>query len=196
LKAETTRNFSRQRGRRVTILDVARHAGVSHMTVSRVINGDSKVREKTRLVVAASIKALRYSPNPAARNLANSQGFLIGLCYANPTDAYLAEILLGCFTQANLSRCQLVLEPRREAESEAAAVARLSEKDAAALQFQSRVEDTGCRPHSRDIVDIGTAHDRLWLGIHRRPQGGPGDDRASPRPWASAYRLHHRPSQP
>jgi LacI family transcriptional regulator len=59
-----------KRGKRATIHDVARHAGVSHMTVSRVVNGDSNVREQTRSAVAASIKALRYSPNPAARNLA------------------------------------------------------------------------------------------------------------------------------
>ena len=109
---------SGKRGKRVTIHDVARHAGVSHMTVSRVINGDGRVRENKRLVIAASIEALRYSPNPDARSLANGQGFLIGLCYANPTDAYLAEVLLGCFSQANQNGCQLLLERRLEAEPE------------------------------------------------------------------------------
>ena len=128
MNGKANRTRKRESGRRITILDVARHAGVSHMTVSRVINGDSNVRDKTRSAVAASIKALRYSPNTAARNLANSQGFLIGLCYANPTDTYLAEILLGCFTQANLSRCQLVLEPQRETETELSALKRLLEK--------------------------------------------------------------------
>jgi len=117
-----------KRGKRVTIHDVARHAGVSHMTVSRVINGDGRVRESKRLAIAASIEALRYSPSPAARSLANGQGFLIGLCYANPTDAYLAEVLLGCFAQANQNGCQLLLERRLEAEPEIATLTRLVER--------------------------------------------------------------------
>ena len=82
---------------------------MSHTTVSRVINGHSGVTDKTRLAVAASIKALGYSPNPAAQSLANGQRWMLGLCYSNPTDAYFAEILLGCFTQANRSKCELVL---------------------------------------------------------------------------------------
>jgi LacI family transcriptional regulator len=97
------------------------------MTVSRVINGEGNVQEETRTAVAASIKALRYSPNPAARSLANPQGFLLGLCYASPPDAYLAEILLGSFTQANLSRCQLVLERRHEKETDSTVLTRLIE---------------------------------------------------------------------
>jgi len=109
------------------MMEVARHAGVSRMTVSRVMNGAGIVREKTRLAVAASIKALRYSPNLAARSLASAHGFQIGLCYANPTDTYLAEILLGCFTQANVSKCQLVLERREDTEAESDTLARLIE---------------------------------------------------------------------
>ncbi len=42
----------------VTIHEVARHAGVSPMTVSRVVNGESNVRESTRDKVAASTKTL------------------------------------------------------------------------------------------------------------------------------------------
>jgi LacI family transcriptional regulator len=118
---------TKKRGKRVTVHDVARHAGVSHMTVSRVINGDSRVREAKRLAIAASIEALRYSPNADARSLANAQGFLIGLCYANPTDAYLAEVLLGCFAQANQNGCQLLLKRRLEAEPEQVMLTRLME---------------------------------------------------------------------
>ena len=36
---------------------------------------------------------MRFSPDPVAQSLANTKGFLIGLCYANPTDAYLAEVV-------------------------------------------------------------------------------------------------------
>jgi LacI family transcriptional regulator len=110
LKGKSPAKSKKENGGRVTIYDVARHAKISHTTVSRVINGYSGVTDKTRLAVASSIKALGYSPNLAAQSLANGQQFVLGLCYSNPTDAYFAEILLGCFTQANLSKCQLVLK--------------------------------------------------------------------------------------
>jgi LacI family transcriptional regulator len=55
-------------GRRsaVTVHDVARLAGVSSMTVSRVVNG-TKVREEMRAKVEAAIQELNYVPNLAAR---------------------------------------------------------------------------------------------------------------------------------
>ena len=49
--------------------DVARLAGVSHQTVSRVLNDHPNVREQTRLRVRAAIKELGYRPNRAARAL-------------------------------------------------------------------------------------------------------------------------------
>ena len=49
--------------------DVARLAGVSHQTVSRVLNGHPNVREQTRLRVQAAITELGYRPNRAARAL-------------------------------------------------------------------------------------------------------------------------------
>src|SRR4051812_35695150 len=70
-RGHLVRKNARRSGSVVTIHDVARHAGVSPMTVSRVINSESNVRDETRARVAASVKALRYSPNLAARNLAS-----------------------------------------------------------------------------------------------------------------------------
>ena len=47
----------------VTIFDVAKEAGVSKSTVSRVINRDTKVKKETRDAVEAAIKKLNYSPS-------------------------------------------------------------------------------------------------------------------------------------
>ena len=58
---------SRRSSGSVTIEDVAREAGVSAMTVSRVINKEKNVRDKTRERVLEAIEKLRYSPNMAAR---------------------------------------------------------------------------------------------------------------------------------
>jgi len=118
---------SRRRGGVITIHDVAKHAGVSTMTVSRVINGETNVREETRQRVSASVKALRYSPNQAARSLASADAIHIGLLYANPSANYLSEFLLGSLEQSSLSGCQLVIEKCEEVESEAEVIQRLVE---------------------------------------------------------------------
>jgi LacI family transcriptional regulator len=116
---------SRKSGKVITIHDVARHAGVSPMTVSRVINGESNVREETRARVAASVATLRYKPNQAARSLASADAIHIGILYANPSANYLSEFLLGSLEQSSLSGCQLVIEKCEGAESQAEAVRRL-----------------------------------------------------------------------
>ena len=102
----------RMRGGRgaVTIGDVARKAGVSPMTVSRVINGETNVRPTTRDKVNAAISALSYSPNPAARSLAGAQPVRIGLLYSNPSAAYLTEFLVGSLDYASRSSTQLIVE--------------------------------------------------------------------------------------
>jgi len=62
----------------VSLDDVARHAGVSTATVSRVINRPEKVAEKSRRLVNASIEALEYIPDGAARALASRHSRIIG----------------------------------------------------------------------------------------------------------------------
>lgn len=93
-----------------TISDVATLAGVSPMTVSRVINGEAKVRETTREAVNAAIATLHYAPNRAARSLAGGGQMRIGLLYSNPSSAYLSEFLVGSLEQASRSDVQLVVE--------------------------------------------------------------------------------------
>src|SRR5580692_4023235 len=99
----------RQRGA-PTIADVAAYAGFAPMTVSRVINGESNVRQETREAVQAAIAKLKYSPNLAARSLAGAEQVRIGLLYSNPSAAYLSEFLVGSLEQARLSHVQLVVE--------------------------------------------------------------------------------------
>ncbi|WP_084039499.1 LacI family DNA-binding transcriptional regulator [Demequina sp. NBRC 110053] len=73
----------RQRGdtppKAANIFDVARLAGVSHQTVSRVINGMPNVRPATKERVEKAIAQLRYSPSPAARALVTRRTRTIGL---------------------------------------------------------------------------------------------------------------------
>ena len=57
----------------ITIKEVAEEAGVSQMTVSRVLNKQKLVKESTRLKVEAAIAALNYRPNLMARSLAGGK---------------------------------------------------------------------------------------------------------------------------
>ena len=101
---------SRRQRNAPTINDVAKHAGVSPMTVSRVINGEQIVRSATREKVEAAIAALNYSPSAAARSLAGGEDTRISLLYSNPSASYLSEFLVGSLDQASRSGVDLVVE--------------------------------------------------------------------------------------
>ncbi|PWW08213.1 LacI family DNA-binding transcriptional regulator [Mangrovibacter plantisponsor] len=62
-----------------TLEDVARYAGVSYQTVSRVLNKSANVSETTRRKVEEAIEALRYVPNRLAQQLVGKQSNTIGL---------------------------------------------------------------------------------------------------------------------
>jgi len=94
----------------VTIEDVARAAGVSAMTVSRVINKEPNVRDETRETVLETIERMNYSPNTAARSLAAGDATHIGLLYSNPSAAYLSQFLVGALEGARKAGSHLLIE--------------------------------------------------------------------------------------
>jgi DNA-binding LacI/PurR family transcriptional regulator len=79
--------------------DVAKLAGVSHQTVSRVLNDNPNVREQTRLRVRAAIAELGYRPNRAARILVTGRSQVIGVL-AQSSTLYGPASLLAAFEQA------------------------------------------------------------------------------------------------
>lgn len=74
-----TETVRRPAGRTPVMADVARLAGVSHQTVSRVINGHSSLRPETRERVQQAIRQLGYRPNTAARALVTRRSATIGV---------------------------------------------------------------------------------------------------------------------
>jgi len=94
----------------VTIKQVALHAGVSQMTVSRVVNKQGLVKESTRAKVQAAIDELNYRPNLSARRLAGGKSLYIGLVYHNPSPGYLTKILVGGLSACRENGHHLVLE--------------------------------------------------------------------------------------
>ena len=71
---------------RPNIYDVARRAGVSHMTVSRVLNGHPNIRDATRERVTTAISALGYQPSATARALATRRAMRLGALIDNPVE--------------------------------------------------------------------------------------------------------------
>jgi len=108
-------NPPRRRGlggdKKPTINDVARLAGVSKKTVSRVINQSPFVKEETREKINAIIAETGFSPDPQARGLAFRRSFLIGLVYDNPNPQYVVNMQLGLLDAMRGSGYELVVHP-------------------------------------------------------------------------------------
>lgn len=75
----------------MNIYDISEAAGVSIATVSRVINGSSKVKPATRKKVLDIIEASGYTPNAFARGLSNNTMATVGICCADSSDVYMAQ---------------------------------------------------------------------------------------------------------
>src|SRR5487761_1120599 len=78
-------NYVVRPAREPAMTDVAKLAGVSHQTVSRVLNDHPNVREQTRLRVQAAINELGYRPNKAARLLVTGTSQVIGVVSRSST---------------------------------------------------------------------------------------------------------------
>lgn len=93
-----------------SIYDVAKRAGVSIKTVSRVVNRQSNVSTATREKVMEAVEALSYRPNIFARGLASERSFLIGLIYDNPSAGYSAALQVGVLTRCREEGYHLIVE--------------------------------------------------------------------------------------
>ncbi len=82
-------------GKKVTLVDVASHAGVSRATASLVLRGSPLVAEKTRNQVLTSMRELGYVYNRAAANLRSQQSRSIGLVVTDSTNPFFAELAIS-----------------------------------------------------------------------------------------------------
>ncbi len=80
---------------RITIAEVAKRAGVSISTVSRVINGLDRVHPDTRSRVSAVVQTLRYQPSAFARGLAIQRTHTIGFVIPTISDPFYLDIVRG-----------------------------------------------------------------------------------------------------
>ncbi len=101
---------------RVRLEDVARRAGVSPKTVSRVLNDEANVSDATRKRVTEAMEAMDYRPLSSARSLAGNRSFLVAMLYDNndnPASTYLAEIQDGVLEACDAHRYNMMVRPLR-----------------------------------------------------------------------------------
>jgi LacI family transcriptional regulator len=92
-----------------TIFDVARHAGVSIGTVSRVLNNRDRVHPNTRERVLRAIRELDYRPNALARGLARQQTNTLGLVIPQVNDPFFFQIVRGVEDAASAAGYNLLI---------------------------------------------------------------------------------------
>lgn len=89
----------------VTLEEIARLAGVSRSTVSRVVNGDSRVSDDARSRVEEIVRANDYYPNSAARSLASRRTRILGLLIPNRIGAIFADPFFALLVQGMVEAC-------------------------------------------------------------------------------------------
>jgi LacI family transcriptional regulator len=136
----TSSKPTRRRGA-PTLDDVAKHAGVSSMTVSRVMNGATTVRETTRRRVYAAIEEIGYLPNAAARMLAGARQLHIAMLYAKPS-AFIAELMFGGLEQARKHDGQFIIEKCGEISKAAQEIERIVSEGADGLLIAPPLADS------------------------------------------------------
>ena len=94
---------------KATIIDVAKESGVSVATVSRVVNGNYPVREKTRIKVEDAIKKLEYVPNLQARELNMQRSSSIGVVVPSFDNMFFVQVLDGIEEHLRQSSYSLLL---------------------------------------------------------------------------------------
>jgi LacI family transcriptional regulator len=186
----------------VTSIDVARAAGVSQATVSRVLNDDPRVLPATRQRVLDAVAQLHYRPNAIARGLVTRSTGLVGVIVGDITNPFYPELLEAIASQLGEHDLKmllynsaggdeeqfvrLLLEQRVDgivfpsARTDSALVAELVERDFPLVLLNRYVDGVACDAVVGDNADgarAAAAH-LLELG-HRRIAIATGPERAS-----------------
>jgi LacI family transcriptional regulator len=164
---------------KVTIADVAREAGVSAQTVSRVINNKGEISPATRQSVLAVIERLGYRPSSIARSLAMRRTQTIGLSAPDIANPFWPEIARGVEDTAwergyHVFLCNTTEAPEREA-----AVLRLLE--------DKRVDGViiaGSRLPDAELLPLVAAHQAAVFVNRVLPESGAGSVRVDAREGA------------
>jgi LacI family transcriptional regulator len=133
----------------VRLKDIARDLGVSTVTVSKVLRGESDVGEKTRLRVLKRMKELNYRPNLMARGLAKGFTYTVGLIVPDLVHPFFAEFAQGLGRELRNSGHGLVLASSEEdPEVERSELRTMLDRGVDVLIIAS------CQPHLRNFYEL------------------------------------------
>ncbi|SLM64434.1 MULTISPECIES: LacI family DNA-binding transcriptional regulator [Dickeya] len=123
----------------ITMLDVAKHAGVSKATVSRVLNGTGQVKQSTRDAVFNAMEELGYRPNFLARSLAQRSSSSLGLVVSNFDGPYFGRLLRRAAERTETSGKHLIVTDGHDTpEDEQQAVQLLADRRCDAIVLYTR----------------------------------------------------------
>lgn len=142
----------------VTIVEVARRAGVSTATVSRVVNNPAIVEKKTRQAVQAVIAEADYRPNAMAQGLVSQSSKTIGVVINQFSSSYYGRMLDGVESSLSEVGFKTIAESSRQsAEGELSAIASLVDRQCEGIVLHSdKLEDN-------QLVDLLSKHPNLIL---------------------------------
>lgn len=152
-----------------TLADVARRAGVSPMTVSRVIRGAGPVSDEMRARVEQAIAEVGYVPNALARSLRARRTDTIALLLSDMTNPFFTTVAQGVETAANQAGLALLLANSQESEAE--------EQRLIETLVQRRVDGICFVPAGDGTATIRTAleNDIPIVALDRRPRSRAAD---------------------
>jgi LacI family transcriptional regulator len=160
--------------REATIKDVAREAGVSAMTVSRVINGKANVRPETRERIQKAITKVNYVPNIGARLLGGRRTYQFLMLYNNPNVGWMGELLIGMMNSCRKIGYHLSIEGVGEFEGEAPG-AGVSTEEVNQVIDRSRVDGIILPPpicFNQTVLDTINAQGIPCVRMAGTPQSG------------------------
>ena len=182
--------------KRASMGDVARLAGVSAQTVSRVVNGEPYVTDEKREAVLAAMRNLKYQPNAAARAMKRGDFKTIGVLYRSLHPVGNRKALEGIVDAAAAHSYSTLLIPMGSTQA-AGGVGALSALEQSAIDVAIVIVSSSLSGAGRGAESSACAHCRAQfprtqagiLGKHRRGIRYAGSGRTSAR-----SRSPHRPS--
>lgn len=170
-----------------TIKDVAKLAGVSFKTVSRVINREPSVSEALQEKVWKAIDELNYQPNMSARQLRGAASFL-AFIYDNPNSHYVIEMQHGILAECKRNGFELLIHPVTSAEE--AQVEELLQ-----VANNSHVAGLILTPPFSESTDVLEALLEKGVKFTRIVSGDRDPDGFGPRVYIDDYRAAYKITQ-
>lgn len=129
--------------RAITIYDIAKEAGVSAATVSRVLTNSTNVRAEKREKVLRLVEKYNFKPNALAKGLADTKSKIIGILVADIRNPFYAELFISCEKAAkDAGYTVLLCNSFNELEQEVLLLEKLQEQRVdAIIQIGGRVDD-------------------------------------------------------